>query len=82
MLVLFKYQHEIRLFLRSRLLFEIALDMLKGIGDLATIFRQGQRLLDQVLDVADLHLVLLEVFPDLLVNVAGMTQHQVFIFCP
>ena len=56
--------------------------MLEGIRDLATIFRQGQRLLDQVLDVADLHLVLLEVFPDLLVDVAGMTQHQVFIFRP
>ena len=56
--------------------------MLKGIGDLATIFWQGQRLLDQVLDVADLHLVLLEVFSNLLVNVAGMTEHQVFIFRP
>ena len=56
--------------------------MLKGIRDLATIFWQGQRLLDQAFDVADLHLVLLEVFPDLLVNVAGMAQHQVFIFGP
>ena len=73
MLVLLKKEHEVRLFLRSRLLFEIAPDMLEGIGDLATIFWQGQRMLDQAFDVANLHLILLEVFPDLLVNVAGMT---------
>ena len=82
MLVFLEKEHEVCLFLRSRLLFEIAPDMLEGIRDLTTIFRQGQRLLDQVLDVADLHLILLEVFSDLLVNVAGMTQHQVLIFRP
>ena len=36
--------------------------MLEGIGDLTTIFWQGQCLLDQAFDVADLHLVLPEVF--------------------
>ena len=56
--------------------------MLEGIGDLATIFRQGQRLLDQALDVADLHLVLLEVFSDFLIDITRTTQYQVFIFRP
>ena len=56
--------------------------MLRGIGDVATIFWQGQRLLDQVLDVADLHLVSLEVFPDFLVDITRTTEHQVFIFRP
>ena len=82
MLVLLKQQHEGRLFLSSRLLFEIAPDMLEGIGDLAPVLRQGYSLLDQVLDMADLHLILLEIFPDILVDIAGMTQHQVFIFRP
>ena len=56
--------------------------MLEGIGDLTTIFRQGQRLLDQVLNVADLYLVLLEVFSDLLVDITRTTEYQVFIFRP
>ena len=57
--------------------------MLEGIGFLATIFRQGQRLLDQVLEWTDPSTwSCLRYSRISLVNVAGMTQHQVGLFSP
>ena len=56
--------------------------MLKGIADLTPVFWNLAGMIDQLLNMTHLRLFILQVLANLIVNIAGMTQHEVFVSRP
>ena len=65
-----------------RFLFEIAPNMLKSIANLTSMLRNLTGTIDQFLNMTYLHLFILQVLADLIVNIARMTQNEVFVSRP
>ena len=65
-----------------RFLFKIAPNMLKGIANLTPVFWNLTGTIDQFLNMTYLHLFILQVLADLIVNIARMTQNEVFVSRP
>ena len=65
-----------------RFLFEIAPNMLKGIADLTPVFWNLAGTVNHLLNQTHLHLFILEILTNLIVNIAGMTQNEVFVSRP
>ena len=66
----------------SRFLFEIAPNMLKGIANLTPVFWNLTGTVNHLLNLTHLHLFILQVLADLIVNIARMTQNEVFVSRP
>ena len=56
--------------------------MLKGIAGLTSVFRQGYRLINQVLNMCCLHRVTFQILAYLQIYLTGMTENQIFISSP
>ena len=65
-----------------RFLFEIAPNMLKGIANLTPVFWNLTGTVNHLLNLTPLHLLILQVLANLIVNIAGMTQNEVFVSRP
>ena len=65
-----------------RFLFEIAPNMLKGIANLTPVFWNPAGTINHLLNLTHLHLFILQVLADLILNIAGMAQHEVFVSRP
>ena len=65
-----------------RFLFEIAPNMLKGIADLTPVFWNLASTVNHLLNHIHLHLFILEILTNLIVNIARMTQNEVFVSRP
>ena len=65
-----------------RFLFEIAPNMLKGIANLTSMLRDLSGTVDQFLNMTYLHHFILQVLAKLIVNIARMTQNEVFVSSP
>jgi len=80
--VAIKQEHVILALSICRFLFEIAPNMLKGLVHLTPMLRDLTSTVNEVLNMADLHLFILQVSANLIVNIAGMAQNEVFISSP
>ena len=56
--------------------------MLKGVANLTPVFWDLTSTVDQFLNLTQLHLFMLQVLANLIVDIAGMAQNKVFIFRP
>ena len=56
--------------------------MLKGIANLTPVFWNLASTVNEVLNMADLHLFILQVLANLIVNIARMAQDEVFVSSP
>lgn len=56
--------------------------MLKGIADLTSMLRDLTGTVDQFLNMTYLHLFILEILANLIINIAGMAQNEVFVSSP
>ena len=65
-----------------RLLFKIAPNMLKGIANLTPVFWNLAGTINHLLNLTHLHLFILEILTNLIVNIARMTQNEVFVSRP
>ena len=65
-----------------RFLFKIAPNMLKGIANLTSMLRDLTGTVDHLLNHTQLHNFLLEILANIIVNVARMTQDEVFVSSP
>ena len=65
-----------------RFLFEIAPNMLKGIANLTPVFWNLAGTVNHLLNLTHLHLFILQVLANLIVNIARMTQNEVFVSRP
>ena len=65
-----------------RFLFKIAPNMLKGVANLTSMLRDLTGTVDQFLNMTYLHLFILQVLANLIVNIARMTQNEVFVSRP
>ena len=65
-----------------RFLFEIAPNMLKGIANLTPMFWDLTGTVNHLLNLTHLHFFILQVLANLIVNIAGMAQNEVFVSSP
>ena len=65
-----------------RFLFKIAPNMLKGIANLTPVFWNLAGTVNHLLNLTHLHLFILQVLANLIVNIARMTQNEVFVSRP
>ena len=65
-----------------RFLFEIAPNMLKGIANLTPVFWNLTGTVNHLLYLTHLHLFILEILMNIIVNIAGMAQDEVFVPSP
>ncbi len=65
-----------------RFLFKIAPNMLKSISDLTPVFWNLAGTINHLLNMTHLRLFILQVLANLIVNIAGMAQHEVFVSSP
>ena len=56
--------------------------MLKGIADLTSMLRDFASTVNHLLNHTHLHLFILEILTNLIVNIAGMAQNEVFVSSP
>ena len=56
--------------------------MLKGIANLTPVFWDLTGAVNHLLNLTQLHHFLLEILAKLIVNIAGMAQHEVFVSSP
>ena len=56
--------------------------MLKGIATLTPMLRNLASTVNQFLNMADLHHFILEILANLIINIAGMAQNEVFVSSP
>ena len=56
--------------------------MLKGIANLTPVFWDLTGAVNHLLNLAQLHLFILQVLANLIVNIARMTQNEVFVSSP
>ena len=75
-------EHIVFALIRTGLLFKIAPNMLKGISNLTPVFWNLAGTVNHLLNLTHLHHFLLEILANVLVNIARMTQNEVFIFRP
>lgn len=62
-----------------RFLFEIAPNMLKGIANLTPMFWDLAGTVNHLLNQTHLHLFILQVLTNLIVNIARMTQNEILV---
>lgn len=80
--VAIQQEHVILALSICRFLFEIASNMLKGIANLTSMLRDLTGTIDHFLNMTYLHLFILQVLANLIVNIAGMAQNEVFVSRP
>ena len=80
--VAIQQEHVVLAFSLCCFLFEIAPNMLKDIANLTSMLRDLTGTIDQFLNMTYLHLFILQVLADLIVNIARMTQNEVFVSRP
>lgn len=62
-----------------RFLFEIAPNMMRDIANLTLVFWNLTGTVNHLLNQTHLHLFILEILTNLIVNIAGMAQYEVFV---
>jgi len=80
--VAIQQEHVVLALCICRFLFEIAQNMLKGIADLTSMLRDLTGTVNHLLNMTYLHLFILQVLANLIINIAGMAQHEVFVSRP
>ena len=80
--VAIQQKHIVFTLVKACLLFKIAPNMLKGIANLTPVFWNLAGTINHLLNLTHLHLFILEILTNLIVNIAGMAQHEVFVSRP
>ena len=80
--VAIKQEHVVLALSICRFLFKIAPNMLKCIADLTPVFCNLAGTVNHLLNLTHLHLFILEILTNLIVNIARMTQNEVFVSRP
>ena len=80
--VAIQQEHVVLAFSLCCFLFEIAPNMLKSIANLTPVFWNLAGTVNHLLNMTDLHLFILQVLANLIVNIARMTQNEVFVSRP
>ena len=80
--VAIQQEHVVLALVKAGLLFKIAPNMLEGVANLTPVFWDLTGTVNQFLNMADLHLFILQVLANLIVNIARMTQNEVFVSRP
>ena len=80
--VAIQQEHIIFTIILCRFLLEITPNMLKGIANLTPVFWNLAGTVNQFLNMTYLYHFLLEILANILINIAGMAQHEVFVLSP
>ena len=80
--VAIKQEHVVLALIICRFLFKIAPNMLKSIANLTPVFWNLTGTVNHLLNHTHLHLFILEILTNLIVNIARMTQNEVFVSRP
>ena len=80
--VAIQQEHIVFALVKAGLLFKIAPNMLKSIANLTPVFWDLTGAVNHLLNLTHLHLFILQVLANFIVNIARMAQNKVFIFRP
>ena len=80
--VAIQQKHIVFALIKAGLLFKIAPNMLKGVANLTPVLWNLAGTVNHLLNLTQLHHFLLEILANILVNIAGMTQNEVFVLSP
>ena len=80
--VAIQQEHVVLALVKAGLLFKIAPNMLEGVANLTPVFWDLIGTVNQFFNMADLHLFILQVLANIIVNIARMTQNEVFVSRP